>query len=217
MLTRNPTYNSKAFDCPFCQTYSHMEWYKINQHDRRSRIDIAQCSHCLNHSIWRSQLDLYNKSTNTLMVFPDQTINVTPSIDMPDDVKKDFDEAKSVFNKSPKSAAALLRLALQKLCKHLGEKGENINDDLKNLVKKEKLSPELIKAADTVRITGNNAVHPGQMNDEDIDFVAAKLFTLINLIIKRAITEPKEIEELYGLTPEKAREAVIKRDNPLDK
>ncbi|ENV33687.1 hypothetical protein L289_3167 [Acinetobacter gerneri DSM 14967 = CIP 107464 = MTCC 9824] len=136
---------------------------------------------------------------------------------MPDDVKKDFDEAKSVFNKSPKSAAALLRLALQKLCKHLGEKGENINDDLKNLVKKEKLSPELVKAADTVRITGNNAVHPGQMNDEDIDFVAAKLFTLINLIIKRAITEPKEIEDLYGLTPEKAREAVIKRDSPLDK
>lgn len=216
MTIRNPTYKLKAFDCPFCLAFSHMEWQKISVNERkRTKIDIAECSHCYNQSIWRSQLNRQDdRELFSLMVFPDNTINVNPSVDMPDDVIKDFNEAKTVFNKSPKSAAALLRLALQKLCKHLGEKGENINDDLKNLVKTNRLSPEIIKAADTVRITGNNAVHPGEMNDEDIDFVASKLFSLINLIIQRTITEPKEIENIYQLTPERAREAIAKRDNP---
>ncbi|TCB83211.1 DUF4145 domain-containing protein [Acinetobacter sp. ANC 3791] len=131
---------------------------------------------------------------------------------MPDDVKADFEEAKSVFNKSPKAAAALLRLALQKLLKYLGQPGNNINNDIKNLVSNGILSSGIQKAADTVRIVGNNAVHPGIMNDEDVDYIASKLFNLINFIVKKTITEPKEIEELFSSTPESAREAITRRD-----
>jgi hypothetical protein len=32
-----------------------------------------------------------------------------------------------------------------------------------------------------VRIAGNNAVHPGEMSDEDFDCVASKLFDLLNM------------------------------------
>ena len=131
---------------------------------------------------------------------------------MPDDVKRDYHEAAQIFSRSPRGAAALLRLGLQKLCKHLGEDGKNINNDIRNLAAKNLLPPLVVKVADTVRITGNNAVHPGEMSDEDFDHVASKMFDLLNFIVKKAITEPKELQHLYELTPQAPRTEAELRD-----
>lgn len=146
------------------------------------------------------------------MIYPDISLAPPPNSDMPDDVKVDYQEAASVFSRSPRAAAALLRLALQKLCKHLGEKGENINQDIRQLAEKNVLSPQVIKVADTVRITGNNAVHPGEMNEEDFDEVASKMFDLLNFIVRRGISEPKEIKELYERVPEGPRKQAEEKD-----
>jgi hypothetical protein len=48
---------------------------------------------------------------------------------------------------------------LQKLCKHLGGNGENINTDIRQLAADNIIPPLVVKVADTVRIAGNNAVH----------------------------------------------------------
>ena len=146
------------------------------------------------------------------MLYPDFGATPPPAEDMPEDVKKDYEEAAQIFAKSPRGAAALLRLGLQKLCIHLGEEGKNINADIRSLIKKEVLSGQVIKVADTLRIIGNNAVHPGQIVDEDFDKVAGKMFDLINFIVKKAITEPKELDELYQLMPENARNAAEAQD-----
>lgn len=212
MNSKIPQYNSNAFDCPLCNVYSRMHWTTVRTLQQSSRVDVANCDHCGQDNVWFSILNDFNRILKSEMIFPKFTLNVHPQNDMPDDVKKDFNEAKSIFNESPKAAAALLRLSLQKLCIHLGEKGKNINDDIKELVKKGKLSSDIAQAADTIRITGNNAVHPGEMDDNDIDFIASKMFGLINLIIRKTISEPKEVKELFVLTPEKAREAIVKRD-----
>lgn len=131
---------------------------------------------------------------------------------MPEDVKQDYMEAAEVYHRSPRAAAALLRLSLQKLCVHLGEKGKNIDIDIRELAKKDILPQMLIKVADTVRIAGNNAVHPGEMSAEDIDHVASKMFLMINLIVQKGISDPKEMEELYNMTPESPRAAAEKKD-----
>ncbi|MBU0529298.1 DUF4145 domain-containing protein, partial [bacterium] len=94
----------------------------------------------------------------------------------------------------------------------LGEKGKNINDDIKALVKKG-LNPKIQKSLDILRITGNNAVHPGEIDIEEEPAKVLKLFELINIIAEKMITEPKEIDSLYNDLPEKAKEAVEKRDN----
>lgn len=205
-----PEFYKKAFNCPHCGAFAHMRWLSQNTLVYYQAI----CDHCEEYSLWRvTQInDSGSMVSIGTMLYPDFCSAPLPAEDMPEDVKKDYEEAARIFIKSPRGAAALLRLGLQKLCIYLGEEGKNINADIRSLVEKKVLSGQVIKVADTLRITGNNAVHPGQISDEDFDRAAAKMFDLINFIVKKAITEPKELDELYQLMPENARNAAEEKD-----
>ena len=115
-----------------------MHWAALAMHGNRpTSFYCAQCSRCTEITMWR------NASEQTFppgsipkdgeLVYPDHRITALPDEAMPEDVKKDYEEAASIFSRSPRGAAALLRLGLQKLCKHLGEEGKNINDDIRSL------------------------------------------------------------------------------------
>jgi hypothetical protein len=146
------------------------------------------------------------------MVWPFGMANAPlPHEDMPDDVKADYVEARGICNLSPRGAAALLRLAIQKLCKYLGESGANINTDIGALVKKG-LPVQIRKALDVVRVSGNNAVHPGELDLGDKPEVVTALFGLVNLIVDNRIAEPRRIDALYGALPSGARDGIDKRD-----
>lgn len=145
------------------------------------------------------------------IIYPKKILVENPNTDLDSDIQNDYLEAARVYNESPRAAAALLRLALQKLCKQLGEKGDNINDDIKNLVKKG-LNPTLQQAFDSLRITGNSAVHPGIINLEEEPEKVLRLFKLLNFIADKMITEPKEITSFYEEFPENLKTAIEKRD-----
>ncbi|WP_081454264.1 DUF4145 domain-containing protein [Vibrio furnissii] len=134
-----------------------------------------------------------------------------PSEDLPESCRKDYQEAREIADKSPRGAAALLRLCIQKLCKELGGKGKNINDDIAVLVKNG-LPVKIQQALDVVRVVGNNAVHPGEISLEDHPQVVTALFNLINMIVDNQITQPKQVAELFAFLPENAKSAVEKRD-----
>lgn len=146
------------------------------------------------------------------MVFPDQSIAPPPNADLPEDIKVDYAEAALIISRSPRGAAALLRLCVQKLCKHLGEKGKNINDDIGELVKKG-LNPKIQKGLDIVRVIGNEAVHPGRLDLRDNAEIAIKLCNLVNIIADAMITQPKMIDELYGGLPDDKVKGIEKRDS----
>ena len=213
-----PTYGQGEFHCPHCnvyakQFYSHLTtnndfpWSSVV--DRNSKFDerlsadwvISKCQRCDDHVVWYKENIIYPKKI---------TVSI-PNSDLDAEIREDYLEAAKIFSDSPRSSAALLRLALQKLCKQLGEKGDNINDDIKNLVSKG-LNPLVQKSLDALRITGNNAVHPGEINLKEEHERVIKLFELINFIANKMITEPKEIESFYSDLPEKAKAAVDKRD-----
>ena len=50
------------------------------------------------------------------------------------------------------------------------------------------------------------------MSDDDFDNVAGRMFERLNIIVRRAITEPRETSELYASTPASAREAAERAD-----
>ena len=211
-----PEFNKDGFHCPLCGTYAHMTWSRLSNSVRSSDYHESLCSYCSKPSLWRvneySTTQFGKRPKETELLFPDNGLAALPEHDMPEDVKADYVEAARIFSKSPRGSAALLRLALQKLCKHLGEEGKNINTDIRNLAANNILPPLVVKVADTVRITGNNAVHPGEMSNEDFDYVASKMFDLLNFIVKKGISEPKELEDLYNLTPENPRKDAEVKD-----
>ncbi len=105
----------------------------------------------------------------------------------------------------------MLRLAIQKLCKVLGEPGKDINTDIKNLVVKG-LPSKVQEALDSVRVIGNEAVHPGELNLNDNREIAKKLFKLVNFIATKLISQPKEIDELHSSLPENKLDGIKRRD-----
>lgn len=167
-------------------------------------VHVSKCYSCDELSLWRADE----------LIYPTSHVSVVPNEGMPDDVKADFLEANEIIDKSPRGAAALLRLCVQKLMVHLGEDGKNINADIASLVSKG-LDTRIKKALDVVRVVGNNAVHPGQIDLKDDKTTATKLFGLVNVIVESQITQVKHIEQMYDtVVPETAKAAIEKRDAP---
>ena len=70
-----------------------------------SNVSVAQCYACNEISIW-----IYDR-----MVYPVRGEAPLPNPDLPEDIRGDYDEASTILDLSPRGAAALLRLGIQKL------------------------------------------------------------------------------------------------------
>lgn len=173
----------------------------FGQQYQNQEFTLSKCNSCGAPTIWLDQK----------MIFPLESTAERPSSDLPEEVHHDFEEARAIANRSPRGAAALLRLGIQKLCRHLGEPGNNINADIASLVAKG-LPSRVQQALDSVRVIGNEAVHPGSIDlKDDLDTVN-RLFKLVNFIAHKMITEPREIDELYASLPTDKLAGIVKRD-----
>lgn len=207
-----PRIDLKAYTCPHCNTLAQVEVAKFNMQGDvfvspantfscKSYIIVHRCQCCGKTILWID--DEY--------IYPD-IIAEEANPDMPESVRRLYEEAGLIYNKSPRAACALLRLAVENLCQELGQVDRDINKNIAALVQKG-LPPSIQKALDTVRVVGNKAVHPGQIAIDVDDVNTAKmLMRLLNMIVERMITEPKELEEVYGLLPKSTREAIERRD-----
>lgn len=165
-------------------------------------LHASECYNCGKFSIW----------VHDRQIYPSAIVGERAHPDMPAEIAKDFDEARSILDTSPRGAAALLRLSIQKLCAHLGEKGKNIDDDIASLVSKG-LNPLIQKSLDIVRVIGNEAVHPGVIDLSDDRESAQELLGLVNLIVEQMISQPKKVEALYEKLPASKRKAIEERND----
>lgn len=200
-----PQFGEDSFNCPHCGVYAKQSWFLLSfyhmGYNELKELEISVCTHCNIFALW----------LNKNMIEPNTGGVPLPNQDLSSEIIADYNEARDILNKSPRGSAAIMRLAIQKLCKELGENGKNINDDIAELVKKG-LPVKVQQALDYVRVIGNNAVHPGQLDLKDDTATALQLFSLINLIADVMITQPKEVDKLYSSLPKELREAVLKRD-----
>lgn len=232
-----PAFLETAFNCPHCKAFAQQKWswavgdgiyphilaqsteYLRNEQKRvrdpvfttRDRsagyepidsIFFSCCSHCYRIALWHGDRLILPKIRTAPFANPD----------MPDEVATDYEEAALIVGDSPRGAAALLRLALQKLCKHLGEPGKHIDTDIKSLVAKG-LNVRVQQALDAVRVIGNESVHPGKLDLQDDRETATMLFSLLNLIVEKMISEPNQVQAIYDMLPEGKRKGIEQRDS----
>lgn len=216
---KQPKFQEKGFTCPNCSAYTQHVWNStlvnetygdfcgsygpMSSAQKVTPLYVCKCSMCGYISFW------YKKE----LIWPLNTGVQSANSEMPNDIKELYDEAASIIELSPKGSCAILRLALQILCDRLVNKPENtpVDKAIAELVKNG-LPVAIQQAMDTVRIVGNEAVHPGQINVDDNKEIAYTMFKLMNFIVEKMIVEPKNIEAIYMTMPEKKIEAIKDRD-----
>lgn len=215
-----PEFQKSSFNCPLCGAFAQMTWsrqrYSMFGSQHLTPMWVSHCSHCERLAYWQEWQEApHPEGTDPEtghMLVPSGAQAPLPHTDMPKAVRADYEEARDIAGASPRAAAALLRLAIQKLCAELGEPGKNINDDIASLVKKG-LPVEIQQALDIIRVVGNNAVHPGELQPDDVADVAFSLFELTNQIVEERVSKPKKLKALFARLPKGARDAIGKRDD----
>jgi hypothetical protein len=206
-----PTFQSEAFHCPRCNVLARQVWFELLFRSggglNGSAIWMSGCQNCDERSYWVPT----GVGQAMRMAEPVVRGGPRPHIEMPADVRADYEEARAIVMQSPRGACALLRLATQKLADDLVNGDGNLNAKIRALVA-QGLSTEVAQALDALRVVGNNAVHPLEMVlDDDIE-TATALFECLNLIVEDRIARPKRVGTLFGKLPQGAREGIEKRD-----
>lgn len=194
-----PTYRVDAFHCPYCDVYCHQNWSGYGNSE--PELDFSGCFRCGKRAVW----------VEGHLIFPPTRTAPPPHVDLPNPSLDVYEEARSIADQSPRAAAALLRLCMQQLVATLGSSSTNLNQAVHELVLMG-LSVQIQQAMDTVRLIGNEAVHPGSIDVNDDPQMVQLLFELVNLVVESMITQPKKISELYQRLPQTKLDEIVRRD-----
>ena len=203
-----PAWRLDGFHCPHCSAYAAQNWEEVYIAGQPRPIRgclLAFCAYCNDWSIWVEEHQ----------VWPVTSTGPLPNEDLGEDIVALYNEARAVASQSPRSAAALLRLCterlVQRLCKESKVPWTNLNDGIGQLVQ-QGLSPTIQRSLDTLRVTGNSAVHPGQMDLADDHETVERLFEFLNLIANDRITQPRAVNREYDKLSTGQRQAIEARD-----
>jgi len=199
-----PSIQGAAFHCMHCGVLATQSWEQAKTTHRYLDYWLCICSNCQGKSLWKGHPA--NRAIDPIVGGGPR-----PHPETPQDVRFDYEEARTIVGLSPRGACALLRLAVQKLCKDLGQSGKDINEDIRKLVENG-LDADVQEALDSLRVIGNNAVHPGELDLKDDTETATALFSLLNFIVDDRIAQPKKRKAIFAKLPARAVEAIKKRD-----
>lgn len=205
-----------SFHCPFCNVdipitsdthiirhpafeYSDGEHARIVVGDIPSStiaIEFYRCPKCNKYSIFAKEYGSYTKGLNIPLI-PNSHAKQFPEY-IPEAIRKDYEEAYSIVNLSPKASATLSRRCLQGMIRDFyGITKSRLIDEINAL---QTIIPATQwKAIDALRSIGNIGAHMEKDIDTIIDVdpdEAEKLLLLIELLIDKWYVARHEEEEL---------------------
>ena len=208
-----PARNRLAFTCPHCSALAGMRSIDLFVNTGGGHFQMEplwgwrSCAACGGDVMWR-----YDE-----LAYPSIETGPPPNDDLLESVRQEYDEARDVGQKSPRAAAALLRLALDKLTAELdgGKYAKlDINKRIGAMVR-DGLHPSVQQMLDSVRVFGNNAVHPGQLDLNADATLIDSLFWLLNEICDEMISKPKQQAAIYAALPQSSLDQIAKRDGTI--
>lgn len=207
---RSPSPTRERFVCPSCEAFA-SQWTASNliAYNATGKRDldgwsVSVCLSCGKPTIW----------FGSSMVWPTQQIGPIAHPDMPETVRKVYDEARQVGNASPRSAAALLRVCLEQLVNQLEPGNSSLNEKVGKLVARG-LPEQVQQAMDTLRVFGNEAgAHVGEVDLSDDRSTVEALFEILNIVVEDVVTRQKKIDALYRRLPQGKLDAIARRDAP---
>lgn len=163
--------------CPFChkvvafswvRTHGNLEGDSISKNMKESFKNkngnwaMAECPSCENVILVKMDFvsgfmaEFYKNKT-----FPPLQPNPTDTR-IPDEIRKDIDEAKLCFSVSAWRACAVIgRRAMQSICIEQGAKNGNLVAQISEL-KGDKITTQMAEWATSIRWVGDDAAHPGK-------------------------------------------------------
>lgn len=202
----------EVYTCPFCgrkQAYSGNSYtnkcgynmgYPINRAAYMdSDINLIYIK-CANRDCEEFTIVAYNKKTKKQWdLVPENVVRKFPSY-IPEQIRKDYEEASLIVNKSPKAAATLLRRCLQGMIRDFwGVKKDSLFSEINEL--KDRVPAMQWKAIDGIRKVGNIGAHM----EKDVNLIididtdeALKMQKLIELLLDKWYISRHEEEKLYN-------------------
>ncbi len=185
-----PGFKEVGFHCPHCGVYAHQNWFDValegDPDNSGETLSLGTCESCDRFSLW----------IDGIMIYPQSTELPLPRMEMPEEVRQIYLEARRTLDASPRAASALLRLAIQGLISHLGET-EDIAESLEYLNRRG-LDEKIQVALRRVRMVGEGAVEPGMIDLRDGEETARVLFEILNLIVDALMVQPRRVDEMLG-------------------
>ncbi|MBA8794922.1 hypothetical protein FHX74_002550 [Friedmanniella endophytica] len=217
-----PELGRSPVTCPQCGTVAEQDWLRLSgysvQSGNKQLPDFTWCicRACSKPSLWEVNALISADDGEDVLKVGRQVWPLRggppPHEDMPADARRHYEQAREVLNASPQAASALLRVATESLVLELLGTSAKLNDAIGELLSSGRITPRVQQACDVLRVTGNDALHPGQIDEAEEAADATALFSLVNLIVEQAITEPKTVAAMYAALPATKREAIEKRD-----
>ena len=192
--------------CPNCQAHSQADWIGIThepepayEEEQWELVSLDQpIAAMLGYCFACSSVSFHDRMGDLL--WPERLTAPSAAHEMPNELKEIYEEARSISSRSPRAAAALLRLCAEQLCGANGLSGNfwNMISELKNRGG----SRRLIRALDAVRIIGNDAAHAGEIHLDDNEEQVGVLFVLLNLIVDEFYAQDALVDAVYERLPD---------------
>lgn len=201
----------KAFTCSYCGAFSKMEnnqlFYflpgthagsfffsnrsrSVPSFATRSNLYARTCDCC-------EATHLFIKGIGVkegILIYPQKTTAPPAQEDMPEDILTIYQEAAAIVSISPSAACVLIRKALEILLARF-TKETNLSKMINTLAKEHQWIDKYKALLEAVRLIGNDAAHPRELNRADNQKTATYLFQFLNRCVNHLISQPLKDEQ----------------------